>query len=184
MKALANQARIEKINTPNLKYSPNAKKIYAKEVSSLEAKLNNAELNTIRERTATRLAASEIKRKKDANPDLKGEDLRKVSQRSITKYREEVGSVSRRERNIQISDKEWEAIQAGAISENKLKRILNNSDPDSLRQKAMPKASNGLNSAQIARIKAMKDSNFTLSQIAEKMNLSPSTISKYLKGVK
>lgn len=184
MKALANQARIEKINTPNLKYSPNAKKIYAKEVSSLEAKLNNAELNTIRERTATRLAASEIKRKKDANPDLKGEDLRKVSQRSITKYREEVGSVSRRERNIQISDKEWEAIQAGAISENKLKRILNNSDPDSLRQKAMPKASNGLNSAQVARIKAMKDSNFTLSQIAEKMNLSPSTISKYLKGVK
>ena len=83
-----------------------------------------------------------------------------------------------------ITDKQWEAIQAGAISENKLKKILNNTDPDSLRERAMPKAKNTLSQAQINRIKRMSDSNFTLTQIAEKMNLSPSTISNYLKGVK
>ncbi len=184
MKAMANQARIEKINTPNLKYNPTAKKIYAKEVSSLESKLNNAELNSIRERTATRLAAAEIRRRKEADPDLKGEDLRKVSQREMTKRRQEVGSVSRRNRNFDITDREWEAIQAGAITENKLRKILRNSDPDKLRQRAMPKQSKGLTTAQVARIRALSNSNFTLSQIAEKMNLSTSTISKYLKGVK
>ena len=108
--------------------------------------------------------------------------LKKTSQRSLTKYRSEVGSISRRDRAIKITDKQWEAIQAGAISENKLKKILNNSDPDALRERAMPKARNTLNSAQIARIKAMSNSNFTLNQIAEKMNMSPATISKYLKG--
>ena len=95
-----------------------------------------------------------------------------------------MGSVSRRDRAIAITDKEWEAIQAGAISENKLKKILSNSDVDSLRERAMPKTRNTLSTAQINRIKRMNDSNFTLSQIAEKMNLSPSTIANYLKGEK
>ena len=184
MKAMANKARIEMVNTGNLVSNPNAKKIYQKEVSSLEAKLNDALKNSVRERAAVRLASSEIKRKQEADPDMKPGDLKKVSQRTLSKYREEVGSVSRRKRAVQITDREWEAIQAGAISENKLKKILNNSDPDTLRERAMPKAKATLNTAQINRIKAMSASNFTLNQIAEKMNLSPSTISKYLKGEK
>lgn len=183
MKALANKARIEMINTPNLQSNPSAKKIYAKEVSSLEVKLNDALKNTVRERTATRLASAEIKNKKETLTDMKPGDLKKISQRELSKARSEVGSVSRRDRSIKITDREWEAIQAGAISENKLKQILNNSDADSLRERAMPKAKNKLNQAQINRIKAMNASNFTLNQIAEKMNLSPSTVSMYLKGV-
>lgn len=184
MKALANQARKEMIRTGNLESNPSAKKIYQKEVAALEVKLNDALKNTVRERTATRLAAAEIKRKKEADPEMKPDDVRKLSQRTQSKYRSEVGSVSRRDRAIQITDREWEAIQAGAISENKLKKILNNSDPDSLRERAMPKPKSTLNTAQVNRIKAMSASNFTLNQIAEKMNLSPATVSKYLKGVK
>ena len=183
MKALANKARKSMITTGNLKSDPQAKKIYATEVSSLEAKLNDALKNSVKERTAVRLAVSEINAKKKSQEDLKAEDIRKMSQRSLSKYREQVGSVSRRDRNIKITDREWEAIQAGAISENKLKQILANSDPDSLRQKAMPKKTSGLTNAQIARIRAMNNSNFTINQIAEKMNISPSAVSKYLKGV-
>lgn len=182
MKALANKARKSMVSTGNLKYDPNAKKIYAKEVSELEAALNNALKNSVKERTATRLAASEIKERKRIQPDLKSEDIRKLSQRSMSKYREQVGAATRRERNIIITDRQWEAIQAGAISENKLKSILANSDPDSLRQKAMPKKISGLTNAQVARIRAMNNSNFTINQIAEKMNVSPSVVSKYLKG--
>ena len=103
---------------------------------------------------------------------------------AVTKYREQVGSISRRERNIKITDKQWEAIQAGAITENKLKQILDNSDPDSLRARAMPKSNKSLSNAQVARIKAMRNSNFTIAQIAEKMNVSPSVVSNYLKGEK
>ena len=182
MKALANKARKSMVSTGNLKYDPNAKKIYAKEVSELEAALNNALKNSVKERTATRFAASEINERKRTQPDLKSEDIRKLSQRSMSKYREQVGAATRRERNITITDRQWEAIQAGAISENKLKSILANSDPDSLRQKAMPKKISGLTNAQVARIRAMNNSNFTINQIAEKMNVSPSVVSKYLKG--
>lgn len=182
MKAMANQARKAIITTGNLEFNPTAKKIYSKEVSDLEIKLNDALKNSVRERTAVRLASADINRQKDRDPDMKPGDLKKFSQRSLTKYRSEVGSISRKDRAIKITDREWEAIQAGAISENQLKKILNNSDPDSLRERAMPKSRNTLNTAQINRIKAMSSSNFTLNQIAEKMNLSPATISKYLKG--
>ena len=107
-----------------------------------------------------------------------------MSQQSVTKYRAELNALTRKERNIVIDDKEWEAIQAGAISNNKLKQILDNCDPDSLRERAMPKDRKTLSTPQINRIKALANSNFTLSQIAEKMNLSPSTISNILKGGK
>ena len=182
MKALANKARMEMLATGNLTYNKNAKETYKEEVSQLNAALNEALKNSVRERAAQRLANDAISKKKAVNPDLKGEDLRKVSQHMLEKYRKEVGSISRKNRSINITDRQWEAIQAGAISERILKQILNNSNPDVLRERAMPKDRKGLSQAQINRIKSMNASNFTLSQIAEKMNLSPSTISKYLKG--
>ena len=186
MKALANKARKSMVTTGNLEYNPTAKKIYNQEVSSLETKLNDALKNAVKERTAVRLASAEIKSRQEADPSLSKnkKELKKLSQRSLSKYRDEVGSISRRDRSIKITDKEWEAIQAGAISDNKLKKILDNSDPDTLRERAMPKNKNTLSTAQINRIKKMSDSNFTLEQMALKMNVSPSTISKYLKGEK
>ena len=184
MKAMANKARKAMVTTGNLEYNSNANKIYKKEVASLKSQLNDALKNAVKERTALRLANAEIRDKKEANPNMTPGELKKISQRSLSKYREEVGSVSRRKRSIKISDKEWEAIQAGAVSNDVLKKILDNSDPDTLRERAMPKASNIPSTAQISRMKAMNASNFTINQIAEKMNLSPSTVSKYLKGVK
>ena len=89
--------------------------------------------------------------------------------------------ISRRDRNIDITDKEWEAIQAGAISENKLKQILDNTDVAKLRERATPRSTKSLSTSQINRIRAMS-STYTLEQIASKFNVSPSTISKYLKG--
>ena len=112
---------------------------------------------------------------------MKAKDIRKAGQQALTKAREEVGSIARRDRNIVISDKEWEAIQAGAVSETILKRILNNSDPDVLRQRAMPKEKKTVKTATINRIKAMSGS-YTIKQIADKLGLSTSTVAKYLKG--
>ena len=182
MKALANTARKEMIYTKNLQYNPTAKKTYAKEVASLTAKLNDALKNSGKERQASRLAVSEINKRKEKEPKMSSKDLGKLSQRIMSKYRDQVGSVSRKKRNIVITDREWEAIQSGAITENKLKKILRNSDPAILREKAMPRTRKTLSVAQINRIKALNSSNFTLSQIAEKMNLPPTTVSNYLKG--
>ena len=183
MKAMANEARLEMLATPKLEKSKSAETTYKKEVASLMSKLNQAELNKGREREAQRRANVAVQYKKASNPDMKKEDEKKVRQQSLTRARQEVGSVSRRDRNINITDKEWEAIQAGAISEAKLKRILNNADPDSLREKATPKNSKSVSSGTINRIKAMSAS-YTIGEIADKLNMSPSTVSKYLKGGK
>lgn len=182
MKQLANQARVSMSSTGKIAYDRGAKVKYQTEVNRLMDKLKTAELNTVRERTANRMAAATVNAKKEANPDMKTKDVKKAGQQALTKYRQEVGSVSRKDRNIVITDNEWKAIQAGAVSETVLKRILNNSDADSLRQKAMPKQSKAITNATANRIKAMSAS-YTIAQIAEKLGVSTSTVSKYLKGV-
>lgn len=186
MKSMANQARVESEHTGKIAYSRLAKAEYQDEVKSLNEKLNKALLNSPKERQAQRLSNAEMNIKKqnyyeENNAKMKTKDIKKASQQAISKYRDEVGSVSRRNRSIEITPKEWEAIQKGAISENVLNKILNNSDPDKLRELATPKAVKELNSAKIGRIKAMASSNYTIEQIAKKLGVSKSTVSKYLK---
>ena len=181
MKAMANQARKEVANTGKIKYDAQAKKVYINEVKSLLSKLNDAEKNATKERAALRKANAEVKSKTEGK-DVDTGDLKKMNQRALSKARAEVGSVSRRDRNIEITDAEWEAIQAGAVSETVLKRVLNNADIAVLREKATPRAKAQLTTAQINRAKAYNASNYTLKQIADKLGVSTSTVSKYLKG--
>ena len=188
MKSLANQARKEMITTGNLKYDPSAAKVYKLEVDSLMARLNEAEKNSVRERQATRLANAHVKAKQkaaeEAGSEMSKGDVRKESQKAMTKYRQEVGSVSRRDRNLKITDREWEAIQAGAIHESKLKRILANADIDELRQRATPRDSKTISTSQANRIKTLSASgNYTIAEIANQLGLSTTTVKKYLKGV-
>lgn len=188
MKALANQARKELVSTGTLEYKPSAAKVYAQEVDSLMARLNEAEKNSVRERQAMRLTNSEVKAK-IAEADAKGEtleakDIRKAKQQALTKYRQEVGSISRKDRNLKISDREWEAIQAGAIHESKLKRILANTDIDDLRQRATPRDFREVSSSTVNRMRQLSASGkYTIAEIANQLGLSTTTVKKYLKGV-
>src|SRR5690606_22098570 len=50
LKALANKARLEALRAPSIKVSPSAKKTYAREVGSLDAKLALAKQNQPLER--------------------------------------------------------------------------------------------------------------------------------------
>lgn len=182
MKSLANQARKEMMNTGKIAYSSTAKATYQQEVSSLMSKLNTALLNAPRERQAQLKANAEINAKKLNNPNMKAGDIKKASQQALTKYRNQVGSVARSKRSIKITDKEWEAIQAGAISENYLKKILNNTDIETLRERATPRATTTLSQTKINRIKSLSASNYTLSEIAQKLGISTTTVSNYLKS--
>ena len=186
MKSLANEARKELYTTPNMVYSAQAKSTYQNEVNSLMSKLNTALLNAPRERMAQLKTNAEVKAKvdaaKDSGEEMTKSEIKKLSQQTLNKYRTAVGSISRRDRSIIVTDKEWEAIQAGAISENTLNKILRNTDADSLRQRAMPRSTGVATTAQINRIKSLSNSNYTLAEIARKMGMSTSTISNYLKG--
>jgi DNA-binding CsgD family transcriptional regulator len=184
MKALANTARKEMVTTGNIEYKKSAAETYKAEVDSLLARLNEAEKNSVRERQAVRLATAEIRSKKAADPDMDKGDLRKISQKAMSKARQEAGSVSRRDRNILITDREWEAIQAGAVRETTLRRILNNADIDDLRQRATPRDSKAISTGKAARIKNLSATgNYTIAEIANQVGLSVTTVKKYLKGV-
>lgn len=182
MKALANKARKEMMTTGKIEYSSSAKSAYQQEVNSLMSKLNTALLNAPRERQAQLRANAEVNAKKLNNPNMKPGDIKKASQQALTKYRNQVGSVARSTRSIKITDNEWAAIQAGAISENVLKKILNNTDIDSLRERATPRSTTTLSQAKINRIKSLSASNYMASEIAKKLGISTSTVSNYLKA--
>ena len=183
MKNLARQARLEVNSTGKIAYSAQAKKTYQDEVKSLNDKLDEALRNAPRERLAQIKANADIQAKTSANPNMEKKDVKKASQQALNKYRQEAGSVARSKRSIQITDREWDAIQAGAISENKLKQILANTDVDALRQRATPKSYSTINTAKANRIQALRASGKTLSEIANAVGVSTSTVSDYLKGV-
>lgn len=179
MKAMANQARKEILSAGKIEYDKSARTTYQKEVSDLMAKLNMAMLNAPKERRAQIIAASEVKAKQQANPDMTKKELKKAKQVALNNARYAVGA-SGKDSRIVITDKEWAAIQAGAISETKLKQILTKADPDRVRELATPRTKTGLSSGKVALIKSMAGSNYSLAEIAERLGVSPSTVNKYL----
>lgn len=178
MKSMANQARLEMLATKKIEYSASAKKTYAPEVKALESRLNVALMNAPRERQAQLIANSVVAAKKQAYPDMTKAEVKKASQQALTQARASVGA---KRTPIKITEREWEAIQAGAISENKLKQIIDNSDMDTLKSLATPRANNALSTAKQSKIKAMQASGYTNAQIAEAVGVSTSTVIKYLK---
>ena len=117
--------------------------------------------------------------KRKDNPDMTKAEVKKASQQALAQARSSVGA---KRSNIEITDKEWDAIQAGAISENKLTQILNNTNTDTIRQRATPRASTTLSTAKQNRIAALSASGYSTSEIAEALGVSSSTVSKYLNG--
>lgn len=180
MKSIANQARINADSAGKIAVSRDAKKKYANEVDSLDRKLKTSLSNAPKERQAQRLANIDVKSQKASNPDMTKEEIKKAGQMALTKYRDSVGA---KRIPVDISDKEWEAIQAGAISESKLIQIINHADKDKLRQLATPReSSTTVSSYKESRIKAMSNNGLTLNEIAKATGVSVSTVSKVLKG--
>ena len=183
LKALADQARIEAATTGRLKYSSSAAKTYQAEVESLNARLRLAELDAPKQRRALVIANSVIEAKKQAYPELRDKankkELEKIQRMALEDAKASVGA-SRSKSSIVINDREWEAIQAGAISDNKLTKILRYADKDALKERALPKTTNQLSTAQANKISSMKNSGYTIAEIAEKLGVSSSTVSNYL----
>ena len=178
MKSLANRARKEMLGTGKIAYSASAKETYQEEVDHLMAQLNVALRNAPRERQAQVIANATVAAKKQENPDMTKSEIKKASQQALTAARTTVGA-SRE--TISISDREWEAIQAGAISENRLTQIINNVDIDTLRQRATPRSTTVLSTAKVNKIASMSASGYSTAEIAEALGVSTSTVNKYLK---
>lgn len=178
LKNLGNKARKEMMSTGKVAYSASAKRAYQNEVDSIDAKLRIAESNAPKERKAQIMANATIASLKKDYPDMTKGEVKKASQRALTQARTTVGA---KREPIKFTDKEWEAVQAGAISPSKLERIIAKADTDDLKQHATPRATTQLSPAKVSKINAMKNSGYTISEIAESLGVSSSTVSKYLK---
>ena len=178
MKALANKARKEAMSVDMYTTSSSARTTYKDEVDSLNAKLEIAKSNKPKERAAQIRANIKIEELNEKNPDMKKDKLKKEKAKILTQSRLEVGAGKEQ---IEITPKEWEAIQSHAISPTKLSEILNNADMDKVRDLATPKQRDNLSKAKVARIKAMDNTGLSIADIAKQVGVSPATVSKYLK---
>ena len=180
LKALANSARKEYLATPGITMSSTAAETYKEEKESLKAKLDLAVANAPKERQAQLVATSIVNTQLKDNPSnyVEKGDEKKLRQQALSNARASLNA-SKKAVQIDITPNEWQAIQSGAISNNMLKDILDNTDLDKVRQYAMPRGT-GLSSTKIARIKNLKASGHTNADIAKITGLSPSTVLKYL----
>ncbi len=179
MKAMANDARKAMVHTGKIEYSSSARETYRAEVDDLESQLKLALMNAPRERQAQLAANSEVRAMRKSNPDMSGKEVKKKGQQALSRNRVKYGA---ERHTISISARQWQAIQAGAVSENLLKKILRFADQDQVRSYATPRANSTLSPGKQARIKAMRDSGYTTSQIATALGISSSTVSKYING--
>ena len=177
LKALANEARKLYLATDEPKKDPSAAKAYEKEVASLNSKLNVALKNAPRERQAQLYA--------DQTMDARRQAVypRELTKEERQKYRAQALAAGRAKFNahkdpVKFTEKEWEAVQARAISPSKLKSLLNNADMDLVKKLALPKHGKSLLPAQIATAKSMLARGYTQAEVADRLGVSASTISK------
>lgn len=179
MKALANKARLEASHIQGQKINAAARKLYSKEVKELDDALAKAKENAPVERRAQMLAAKLFNMKKADNPDLAfDKDKRKKVQSQCleeARYRVHAHKV-----NIDITDRQWEAIQSGAISNAKLEEILKNTDVDKLKKRALPRESRGISSGKLATAKLRLNNGYSPSEVADSLGVSVSTLYRAL----
>lgn len=178
MKALANKARKEYLDTPSAKFNRSAEKTYADEVNSLKVKLNRALKNAPRERQAQLVANVVIKNKKKDNPDIDKKEEKRLRQQAIAAARVRFGA-NRQDVRINITDKEWDAIQAGAVSNSLLMRVLANTDMDAVKQRAMPRKGTVVSPAMERRIRTMLSNGRVAAEIADAVGVSVTTVNSY-----
>lgn len=177
MKDLANQARKEALATKPLPYSRAAKERHHEEVRSLEAKLNLALRNSPLERQAHVIGNAIVRQKQVANPDMTKAELKKLKSQALTEARNRTGAKKQR---IEITDREWEAIQAGAITTHKLTQILSNADLDRVKELATPKSHKLMDQSKTNRALLLLANGYTRAQVADQLGVSVSTLKRSL----
>lgn len=183
MKALANKARKEYINTQKTPKDPQAAKVYSKEVDHLMWQLNEVKKNAPLERKALSLAEADVRLARQSAyakcETLSKDEVNKIRDRALKKARTIVGS----KRNpISISDREWEAIQAGAVSSTAQEEIFKYCDGDRLKELAMPREKKKLSKPMLSTARSMLDRGYTWAEVADRFGVSVSTLSSNLNG--
>lgn len=176
MKALANQARLQAAAVKNPPVNSAAKKVYEPEVNKLLADLRAAEAQKPLDRRAQVYANSIVKAKRQEDPLLSTDSDRrkKVERQALAASRARLGLSKP---VIEVTPKQWDAIQAGAVSASKLSDILKYTDQKVINDYALPKSNPVMTSAITARAKAMLAAGATTADVAAALGIPMSTLS-------
>ena len=134
-------------------------------------------MNKPLERQAQLLANTVVATKVKASPGMDKDDVKRLKGQALAEARVRAGA---KKHQIDLTDREWEAIQAGAISTNTLTQILNNTDLDRVKMLATPRRENTLSPVTMSRAKSMLASGYTQADIADALGISTTTLSKNL----
>lgn len=180
MMSLGDEARRVMVNTPHSVQNPSAKRAYADEVARLNAQYDLVLQNKPRERAAQIMADSITNRQIQDNPGMRDEEVRRAGLQNLTAQRKKQGA----ERVvITINDREWEAIQAGALSTSRLNEILNHVDEGRIRELATPRERKAsLSGSQIERARQMLAQGHTQSEVAQSLGVSTTVLLDQLYG--
>ncbi len=169
MKSLANQARLATLGQKPVPYNPQSRRTYGEQVGTLDAKYKQAIRAKPIERKAQIVGAEIYKSKVEASPGMSARDKQTWKGRSIQLARSRLDSAKPK---IDITKKEWEAIEMGAISPTRLRGVLKNADMDRVRSYATPRAVRaGLSTGKKSRANAMVKAGYTAAEIASALGV-------------
>lgn len=177
LKSIANNARKIMRTIKPYRQDKEAAKKYAAERESLNKQLNEALKNKPLERAAQNYAGNTWKQIRERNKSMDYAEEKKEKGKLLEVARKKMGSGKT---SIWITDKEWEAIQAKAVSSSVLESIIANADKDRLKELALPRASAAINSSKVATAKAKLNAGYTQAEVAEDLGISISTLNKAL----
>ena len=171
--ALAQESRKASLMIKPYKISTSAKQTYPKEVESLNYKLNEALKNAPLERKAQLIANKKVSLRIQSEPDMDSDKKKKIRGQELNRARALVGA---KKQLVEITDSEWDAIQAHAISSSTLTKIMGNTDLDKLKQRATPRTSIGMTDSKIARAKSMLSIGYNQAEVADALGVSVTTL--------
>jgi hypothetical protein len=177
LKGMANEARLAWINTPPQMVNTSARKAYTPEIRSLDDKLNLALRNKPLERQAQVFANVTVRKKLEANPDMDKAELKKLKSLALQEARNRVSANKTR---IVVTPLEWNAIQAGAVSNHKLEQILDNMDDKDIKALATPREKPAMTPVNLTRAKSMLNADHTRAEVAEALGVSVTTLNSVL----
>lgn len=181
MKALANQARKDAYFQPPVKVNRSAKETYKAEVESINRKVTESKKNAAYERQAVILTNNIVSVQLRDNPGMTYEEKQRVKSQALDAARRMVKGDSSKSK-IEITPREWEAIQAGAVSNSTLTTVLKKADSEVIKSYATPrKVDAKLSNTQIAALKSkMNSGRFSTADLAEQYGISVSTLYKII----
>lgn len=209
MKRLANFARKEAMRCPKLVANPSAKKAFAKQLESLNAKLDVAVSNQPRERMAQLYTFCRFLEKINENkfyisqlldeidkdesiPERKKKKLKRECYKDNSLDKEEKDKIIQQyliaarmrfdahANLICYTPEEWLAVNSGAVSQTLFERLYRYSNKDELKKLAMPNEEEVPSDYKVEYILRLNAEGFPTFEIADRVGLSVGKVTKII----